>query len=187
MGNRKSLGKKVRFEVFKRDQFTCQYCGQSPPAVILEVDHIVPVCEGGENEQENLITACFDCNRGKGGTSLKEAPAALAEQMQQNKEKVQQVAAYNEFLKEKREAVERDIEALGRRWNDQICPEDEVGEWVFGSARQTSVRTFLKHLPAEEIREAIDMAIARFHWTSIDNDDRAWKYFCAICWNKIRG
>ena len=47
---RKPLSKKIRFEVFKRDKFTCQYCGRMSPDVILEVDHIEPVAEGGDNE-----------------------------------------------------------------------------------------------------------------------------------------
>ena len=61
-----SLPQKLRFEVFKRDKHTCQYCGRSPPAVILEVDHIIPISSGGTDELSNLITSCFDCNRGKG-------------------------------------------------------------------------------------------------------------------------
>ena len=40
---RKAISKKLRFEVFKRDSFTCQYCGKSAPDVILHVDHILPV------------------------------------------------------------------------------------------------------------------------------------------------
>ena len=62
---RKPLSKKIRFEVFKRDKFTCQYCGRMSPDVILEVDHIEPVAEGGDNEITNLITSCRDCNRGR--------------------------------------------------------------------------------------------------------------------------
>ena len=67
---RKSIPKSVRFEVFKRDSFKCQYCGASAPDVILEVDHIVPVAEGGKNDMMNLITSCRDCNRGKGKKRL---------------------------------------------------------------------------------------------------------------------
>lgn len=67
---RKEIGKKVRFEVFKRDKFTCQYCGRMSPDVILEVDHIRPIAEGGNNSMTNLITACRDCNRGKGKVRL---------------------------------------------------------------------------------------------------------------------
>lgn len=44
---RKPLSKKTRFDVFKRDQFRCQYCGRTPPTVVLEVDHVVPVAENG--------------------------------------------------------------------------------------------------------------------------------------------
>lgn len=65
MVERKPLSKKTRFEVFKRDSFTCQYCGQKAPDVILEVDHINQVSKGGKNEILNLVTSCFDCNRGK--------------------------------------------------------------------------------------------------------------------------
>lgn len=70
MAERKSLSKKVRFEVFKRDSFTCQYCGAKAPDVILEIDHIKPIFEGGTNDIMNLITSCRDCNRGKGKKTI---------------------------------------------------------------------------------------------------------------------
>ena len=67
---RKAIPKKMRFEVFKRDSFKCQYCGRSSPDVVLEIDHIKPVAEGGKNTLLNLITSCRDCNRGKGKNKL---------------------------------------------------------------------------------------------------------------------
>lgn len=63
MADRKTISNYVRFNVLKRDLFTCQYCGRS--GVELEVDHIKPVSKGGTNDMDNLITACKDCNRGK--------------------------------------------------------------------------------------------------------------------------
>ena len=63
--NRISLQPKLRFEVLKRDNFTCQYCGKKHPEVELEVDHVHPVSKGGQNDVNNLITSCKDCNRGK--------------------------------------------------------------------------------------------------------------------------
>ena len=63
--NRKPLSKKMRFEIFERDNFTCQYCGRQAPKVELQVDHILPVSRGGKNNKDNLITACVDCNIGK--------------------------------------------------------------------------------------------------------------------------
>ncbi|WP_313266539.1 HNH endonuclease [Sphingobacterium sp.] len=85
MTQRKSLTKKTRFEVFKRDSFTCQYCGSKAPEVILEVDHIDPVNNGGSNEFLNLITSCFDCNRGKSKTKLSDS-TVLDKQRQQIEE-----------------------------------------------------------------------------------------------------
>lgn len=70
MAERKQVSKKIRFEVFKRDNFTCQYCGRKAPDVVLEVDHITPVAESGDNSIMNLITSCKDCNRGKGARKL---------------------------------------------------------------------------------------------------------------------
>lgn len=68
MADRKAIPNYIRFQVFKRDKFTCQYCGRS--GVELEVDHITPVANGGANDIDNLITACKDCNRGKRDMSV---------------------------------------------------------------------------------------------------------------------
>lgn len=67
---RKSIGKKKRFGIFARDEFTCRYCGKQPPEVQLVIDHVMPVAEGGGNDETNLITSCWDCNAGKGKTLL---------------------------------------------------------------------------------------------------------------------
>ena len=56
---------KLRFEILKRDNFTCQYCGRKAPEVTLEVDHIEPYSKTKDNSPENLIASCLDCNRGK--------------------------------------------------------------------------------------------------------------------------
>lgn len=60
-----------RFRILQRDNFRCQYCGRTPKDDIkLEVDHIIPICKGGDSEDSNLITACFECNRAKAGNRL---------------------------------------------------------------------------------------------------------------------
>lgn len=79
---RESIGKKVRFEIFKRDGFRCQYCGKSAPNVVLQIDHIVPLSGGGTNDLLNLITSCSDCNLGKGARTL-DATATVTKQKQQ--------------------------------------------------------------------------------------------------------
>lgn len=69
---RKSTGKRLRFEVFKRDGFACVYCGAQPPEVVLVADHIDPVARGGASTIDNLNTACESCNQGKAHKPLGE-------------------------------------------------------------------------------------------------------------------
>jgi hypothetical protein len=64
-----------RFMTFRRDGFSCRYCGRSPIndfTVELECDHIVPKSKGGKDELSNFVTACKDCNQGKLAFSLTE-------------------------------------------------------------------------------------------------------------------
>src|SRR5690348_11004265 len=75
-----AVSKRIRFEIFKRDKFTCQYCGRRPPDVMLEVDHIIPRCDGGSDAPENLTTSCAPCNRGKAGIPLENVAPALDEE-----------------------------------------------------------------------------------------------------------
>lgn len=59
------VSKRVRFEVLRRDDHTCQYCGAKAPTVKLTVDHVTPVALGGSDKPNNLVAACADCNSGK--------------------------------------------------------------------------------------------------------------------------
>lgn len=61
------LSDKIRFAVFRMDNFTCCYCGRSvsEDGITLHVDHIKPVSKGGTNDISNLITSCQTCNLGK--------------------------------------------------------------------------------------------------------------------------
>lgn len=75
---RTPLPQSIRFNVLRRDNFTCRYCGRSSPDVVLHVDHKQPVSRGGDNNEENLVTACGDCNGGKGAKAAVKAPALRA-------------------------------------------------------------------------------------------------------------
>src|SRR6187551_923320 len=54
----------TRFNVFLRDQFECQYCGDPKD---LTFDHVIPRSKGGRTTWENVVTACSPCNLNKGG------------------------------------------------------------------------------------------------------------------------
>ena len=60
---------KLRYEIFKRDNFKCVLCGATGKEEKLEIDHIIPISEGGKTTKSNLRTLCFKCNRGKGNES----------------------------------------------------------------------------------------------------------------------
>lgn len=61
----------ARFEVFKRDNYSCQICGQNAQdSVKLELDHKIAITNGGTNDINNLWVLCFTCNRGKGSKGL---------------------------------------------------------------------------------------------------------------------
>ena len=61
-----SISASLRFEVLRRDNFACTYCGRKPPEVKLHVDHVIPYSKGGLTALENLRAACQECNIGKG-------------------------------------------------------------------------------------------------------------------------
>lgn len=62
---RPKIPAKLRIMVLNRDKSTCVMCGRKAPEVVLHVDHIVPVSEGGTTTLDNLQTLCADCNLGK--------------------------------------------------------------------------------------------------------------------------
>ena len=62
----------TRFNVFLRDLFTCQYCGDAAPAHDLTFDHVVPRSRGGRTTWENVVTACGPCNLRKGSKLRRE-------------------------------------------------------------------------------------------------------------------
>jgi hypothetical protein len=67
-----SLMLRLRFEIFKRDNFTCVYCGRNvkDDKIKINCDHVRPKSKKGKNVANNLVTSCSDCNGGKGDILL---------------------------------------------------------------------------------------------------------------------
>ena len=55
----------TRFNVFLRDRFRCQYCGQEHAGADLTFDHVIPKCRGGPTSWDNVVAACPMCNSRK--------------------------------------------------------------------------------------------------------------------------
>ena len=71
---------KVRFSrvnVYTRDGFRCQYCGERRPVDALNYDHVVPRVRGGKSVWENIVTSCYACNDRKGSRTLEQAGMTL--------------------------------------------------------------------------------------------------------------
>lgn len=55
-----------RRNIYRRDNFECQYCGGRPGLKYLSIDHVLPVSKGGKTNWENCVVACVRCNTRKG-------------------------------------------------------------------------------------------------------------------------
>jgi CRISPR/Cas system Type II protein with McrA/HNH and RuvC-like nuclease domain len=65
MSNKKQVSRHKRWRVLARDNFRCVYCGTTAEAKELHIDHLYPQALGGTDDEDNLVTACVDCNIGK--------------------------------------------------------------------------------------------------------------------------
>jgi hypothetical protein len=160
VAERRGIGPKLRFEVFKRDNFTCRYCGRRTPEVVLEIDHVIPVSEGGSDDMENLVTSCWECNRGKGASVLSEdSPVSgLHEQTVLMLERELQLKEYEHVRRSIRERENRQIQEL-RDWWAREAMRLGMTQWEFPSDGQ--IRRYLRKLSAEEIKDAMEIAIER--------------------------
>lgn len=175
---REPISKKLRFDVFKRDIFKCQYCGSEPPKVVLEIDHIQPVSKGGKSNIDNLITACFDCNRGKKDISLTISPQNTTEKLLAIQEKEDQYKALMKLQK----AIEKRKLKEAQKVNEVYSR--HFPQWYLTDRFLTkSVFLFISQLGINKVVEAMESACERMHW----DEDKAIKYFCGICWRKIKG
>ena len=109
MENRKGLSKKIRFEILKRDCFTCVYCGAKAPDATLAVDHIKPVKLGGTNDIENLVTACTGCNLGKHARELTDKQV-IHKSFNQLKESQQKINQLKEAMRWREEITKNKLE-----------------------------------------------------------------------------
>ena len=66
-----------RRNVFKRDRFTCQYCGVQPGSEELTIDHILPLSQGGVSSWTNCVLSCVACNKRKADRTPEQAGMKL--------------------------------------------------------------------------------------------------------------
>lgn len=158
MSKRKNIPKKVRFEVFKRDKFTCQYCGAKAPDAVLHVDHIQPVSKGGTNDIMNLVTSCDSCNGGKSNVLISDSSAIDKQraQLEAMEERRQQIDMMVEWRKSLAGVEQNKLRAL-YDYAESYMPGFSVNE----SGRK-DIRKLEQKYGLEEVMKAIETAAEKY-------------------------
>lgn len=178
---RKTISKKIRFEVFKRDSFKCQYCGASAPDVILELDHIQPVSKDGADEMVNYITSCNACNSGKSdrtlddSTTLQKQRAQLVE-LNERREQLEMMLAWRQGLKG---IAEAEVETVCDAWREA------APGWRLNDAGRKSALKYIKKHGVAKVLDAIDDV--RTAYVKLDEDGKATQESMDLAWSKVGG
>lgn len=180
---RKAIPKSLRFEVFKRDSFTCQYCGRSAPEVLLEVDHITPVSKGGDNSMINLVTSCRDCNRGKSAKELSDNSSVKAQkkqldELQQRKEIMEMMV---QWRKELMEIEEVEIDTI----EDYI---ESITGYSLTEEGRNIIRNVIKRFGFNEVYEATEISFFKYYnsypWHTQREFSNALRKIGGVCYNR---
>lgn len=175
------MRKSLRFEVFKRDSFTCQYCGASAPSVVLEVDHIHPRAKGGKDQLVNLITSCQPCNSGKSDKTLDDQSAIRKQQAQLSE------------LQERREQLE-----MMMRWREELDSLDSqgaravfdywtslVGQVVGGYVNRRDVEKLVRRFGLQKVLWAVRTAVDKY--LRFDEDGQPTQPSILDSWDRVTG
>ena len=175
-----AISKRLRFEVFKRDNFTCTYCRSKNNEIT--IDHVMPVALGGLDTPENLVTACIDCNAGKTSTApnsdlVSDTSKNAAAQTEAFKEELKKATAdalqREKFADEFFEQWESIREEYGLSWASL----DDRDDW------ETSVIRWRELGVSPELFEAnIRVAMRARH---VPQRSR-FRYFCAVMHNQLK-
>lgn len=179
---RKAISKGKRFDVFRRDQFTCQYCGAQPPHVVLEVDHIDPVANNGSSDINNLITACFDCNRGKRDKlPTSNAPRPDADLLYlQTQQEIAELNRYTEALYLREKQTDRLITI----WQELWCQYTEGDECPSASL----IKQMLIKYSVDTVGDALQIVSAKIGTGQMNMSGNGWvRYLWGVARNLDEG
>lgn len=157
-----AISKTLRYEVLRRDNHACRYCGATAPDVQLHIDHVVPIALAGSDDPTNLVAACADCNAGKSATS---ADAPVVEDIAQDALRWRRaVEAANEIAQRERDASRSYRDFFAESWNahgwkdsrGEFCVEPVPGDWP---ERITDL--YNAGFPMTDLQDCIRIAHAR--------------------------
>ncbi|WP_435597107.1 HNH endonuclease [Streptomyces anulatus] len=173
-----AVSKRLRYEILRRDNHTCRYCGASAPDVPLRVDHVTPVALGGTDTPGNLVTACQDCNSGKSSSTVDATLVANVSDDAIRWADAMKQAAANMLEQEKPKLeYQANFRAQWDRWEiSEGKPLELPGDW------KPSIERFrVAGLPAWVWGDIVDTAMG---YDKVLNSNK-FKYCCGIAWNKV--
>ena len=194
---RKPISARLRFEVLKRDKFTCQYCGKSAPDSVIHIDHIIPVSRGGKNKIINLVAACVECNLGKSNVELPDDTAVKKQKkqldvIQEKRNQLKQMARWAKSLdKEKNIRAETIIEKInsyltiyGKSCSEKFKIEiktelKKYSDEEFFEAIDTSARQYLHD--KNSLSTFIDKILKIAYWKKKEKEDPSFAFRLMIC------
>lgn len=155
---RLSVARSIRFEVFKRDRFSCQYCGRRAPEVVLHLDHIQPVSKGGSNEVLNLVTSCAECNLGKGAKVLSDdavvsRQVASLQELEDRRQQLEMLLEWQQSLSNFNDEI---VERLALHW-EGLAP-----EWNLAESGKDELAAFIHKYGEVAVLEAMGIAAAQY-------------------------
>lgn len=171
-----AVSKRLRFEILRRDGFSCRYCGASSDETKLVVDHVLPESLGGKTEPANLVAACQDCNSGKASThpddQVVEDVAAHAAVWKAAME--QAAAELNGHAEELQRSLAH-FDALWSSWTNSEGVLQRPRDWA------QSVETFLSAgLSMAKLEELLAVTM-----NSKVKNANCWRYFCGCAWRTV--
>lgn len=180
-----SVSKRLRYEVLRRDDHACRYCGAKAPDARLTVDHVIPVALGGGDDPSNLVTACAGCNSGKSSVPV-EAP--LVDQVADDAlrwAKAMRHAA--DAQRAQRDLVARYTEEFEVEWNSWsiLAPGGvNTGEkWPLPSGWQDSVANFYTAgIEIDVVFDAIGKAMRKI---DVRGEHGKFRYTCGVLWRLL--
>jgi hypothetical protein len=175
------VSKRLRYEILRRDNHTCRYCGASAPGIPLRVDHVTPIALGGSDEPTNLVTSCEPCNSGKSSSSPDATHVADVAQdalrwaaaMQQAADKLlEQEQPKSEY----RDAFLAEWDRWGYGKGDDRKAVELPGDW------KPSIERFrIAGLPSWTWADTVDTAMG---YDKVLQANK-FKYCCGIAWKKV--
>jgi len=175
-----AVSKRTRYEVLKRDNHTCRYCGGTAPDVVLTVDHVTPVALGGSDNPGNLVAACKDCNAGKSSTSPNAGTVTdVAQDALQWAAAIKVVAATRAAQREERDAYVRTFEAAWDAWHYGRYnePIPRPASW------RASIETFYETgVPVTELEHCVRIACGNERIVPTET----FRYFAGCVWRVVK-